>query len=55
MTFDDKIDCENYYDNCMYNCGGARQVLMFETYNLTKKLGMIYIEITKYFNFLLSG
>lgn len=54
MTFDDKIDYKNCYNNYIYNCEKARQVLVFEVYNIIVKLGIIYIGITKYFNLLLS-
>lgn len=47
MTFDDRINCEYYYNNCMYNCGKAKQVLVFVADNMTAKLGMIYTDKTK--------
>lgn len=55
MAFDDRIDYENYCDNCMYNCGKAGQIPVFEAYNVIAKLGMMYDGITEYSNLLLSG
>ena len=55
MTFNDKIDCENYCDNCMFNIREVGQVLVFEAYDLIAKLGMMYTDTTEYSNLLLSG
>lgn len=55
IVFDDKIDCEYYYDNCIYNCEEIGQIPVFEVYDITAKLGMMYIGIVKYFNLLLSS
>lgn len=46
MVFDNKIDCKNCYDNYMYNNGNAGQVLVFEAYDITAKLDMIYANTT---------
>lgn len=46
MAFDNRIDNENYCDNCIYNHRETVQVPMFETYNITGKLDMMYIGIT---------
>lgn len=50
MAFDDRINCKNFYDNYIYNREEAKQVLVFEAYNITAKLGIIYTSTTKYFN-----
>lgn len=55
MAFDDRIDWENCYDNCMYNRGEAGQVPVFEVYNVTAKLRMMYAGTTEYTDLLLSG
>ena len=55
IEFDNRIDYENYYDNGIYNCGKIRQVPIFEAYDVTAKLGMIYADIMEYSNLLLSG
>lgn len=48
MAFDDRIDRKYYYDNCVYNNIEKGQVQNFEAYNITPKLGMIYVRIKKY-------
>lgn len=53
MAFDNKIDCKNYYNNYIYNCEQARQVSVFVLYNINAKLGMMYVDITKYSDLLL--
>ena len=55
IEFDNRIDYENCYDNGLYNRGKVRRVPIFEAYDMTAKLGMIYADITKYSNLLLSG
>lgn len=55
MVFDDRINCKNCYDNCMYNCREAEQVPVFKAYNMTAKLDMMNKSITKYSNLLLSS
>lgn len=37
----------------MYNYGELGQVLVFEVYNVTIKLSMMYTDVTKYFDLLL--
>lgn len=46
MVFDNRIDCKNCYDNYMYNDRNAGQVLVFEAYDITAKLDMIYTNTT---------
>lgn len=53
IRFDNKINCAHYYNNCIYNCRKAGQVLDFKEYNVSAKLGIIYIHIIEYYNFLL--
>lgn len=55
MTFDDKIDRENCCNNCIYNRREAGQVPVFEAYNVTAKLGIMYAGTTEYSDLLLSG
>ena len=55
IAFNDRIDCEYYYDNYIYNRGKARQVPVFEAYNVIAKLGIIYTDIAKYSDLLLSS
>lgn len=55
MAFDDKIDCEYCYDNYIYNRGEARQVQVFDVYDLTTKLGIIYVSLAEYSNLLISN
>lgn len=52
MTFDDKMSCGYCYDNCIYNYIEAGQVPDFQEYNISAKLGMIYICKIKYSNLL---
>lgn len=52
MVFDDKINYKYCYDNCMYNCRDIKQVLVFEAYNMTANLDMMYKDIAKYFDLL---
>ena len=53
IAFDDRINCEYYCDNCMYNHIEAGQVLDFEEYNISAKLDMIYVYTKKYSDLLL--
>lgn len=55
MAFDDRIDHENCCDNCVYNHGEVKQIPVFEIYDVTAKLGMIYASITEYSDLLLLG
>lgn len=48
IAFDDKIDCEYYYDNYIYNHIKVGQMLKFEVCNVTTKLGMMYLYIIEY-------
>lgn len=48
MAYDDRMNYEHYYLNCIYNYIEASQVLNFEKYNVSAKLGMIYACIIKY-------
>ena len=50
IAFDDRIICQNCYDNCMYNCGEAGQVPVFKAYDVTAKLGIIYYKIVNLVN-----
>lgn len=52
MTFDNRIDYKYYYDNYMYNREKVKQVSVLKTYNVTVKLGIIYTNTAKYFDFL---
>lgn len=54
MAFNNKIDCEYYCDNCMYDCDKTRQVPVFEAYNVIAKLDIMYVGIVKYSDLLLS-
>lgn len=54
-AFDDRMNCEYCCNNYMYNSVEARQVPDFEAYNITAKLGIIYVCKIEYFNFLLSN
>lgn len=53
IAFDNKIDYENYCDNCIYNRREIKQVSVFEAYNITAKLSIIYTGTTEYFSLLL--
>ena len=53
--FDNRIDCEYGYDNCMYNSIEVVQVSDFEVYNITAKLGMIYVYTMEYSDLFLSN
>lgn len=53
MIFDNKINCEYYCNNYIYNYTEIGQILDFEEYNVSVKLGIIYVHIIKYFNLLL--
>lgn len=58
MVFDDKIDRKYYCDNCMYNSIKIGQILNFEAYNVTAKLGIIYAcrkKTTLIFSFIMSA
>lgn len=55
MTFDNGIDCEYCYDYYIYNYGKTWQIPVFKLYKIIIKLGMIYANITKYSNLLLSS
>lgn len=55
IIFDAKISCKYYDNNCMYNRGNVGQLLIFETYNMTARLGIIYVGIAKYSNLLFSS
>ncbi len=55
MAFDDRLEHENYCDNCMYNNAEARQVPEFHGYNVTARLNMIYEHTIEYSNLLLSS
>lgn len=52
MIFNDKIDCVNFCNNCIYNYKEAREVQVFKIYNIIAKLNIIYINITKHINYL---
>ncbi len=55
MTFDNRIEYDNYCDNCMYKNTEVRQVPEFDGYNITARLSMIYKHTIKYSNLLLSS
>lgn len=55
ITFDNKIDCDNCYDNCIYNHKEARQIPVFKTYNVTTRLDIIYVDTMEYSDILLLG
>lgn len=48
MAFDDGIDCENCYKNYIYYRKETGQVPVFEAYNMTGKLDIIYAGTTEY-------
>lgn len=48
IAFHNRIDHKDCYDNYMYNSIEVWQVPNFEVYNITAKLGMIYVRIKKY-------
>lgn len=54
-AFDDRVDREYCCDNCMYNSVEAGQVPDFEAYNVTAKLGMMYVRTIEYSDLLLSN
>lgn len=53
MVFDDQINHEHCYDNCIYKYIDIGQVLNFKKYDISTKLDIMYIRITEYFNLLL--
>ena len=53
--FDNKLEYNNYYENCIYKKVEIKQVPKFDSYNITTMLGMIYKHIVKYSNLLLSS
>ncbi len=55
IAFDDRINREYYCDNCIYNRGEADQILVFKTYNVIAKLGMIYAGTAEYSDLQLSS
>lgn len=55
MTFDARIGHEYCCDNYMYNRKKTEQVPVFEIYNVTARLGIIYVGIAEYSNLLLSS
>ncbi len=55
ITLDDRINREYCCDNYIYNHGEAGQIPVFETYNVTTKLGMIYMSIVEYSDLLFSS
>lgn len=48
IAFYDKMDRKDCYDNYMYNSIKVWKVPNFEVYNITAKLGMIYMYTKKY-------
>lgn len=50
IAFDDRLKHDNYYDNYMHKKAKVRQVLEFNSYNITVKLGIIYKHTIKYSN-----
>lgn len=54
-AFNNMINHEYYYDNCIYNNVEIRHVLDFKVYDIIAKLGMIYMHTIKYSNFLFSN
>lgn len=55
IAFDARISYEYCCINCIYNHEEAKQVPVFETYNMIARLGMIYVSIAEYSNLLLSS
>ncbi len=55
MAFDDRINCEYYSDNYMYNHGEAGQVPVFKAYDVTAKLSMMYAGTVEYSDLLFSS
>ncbi len=55
IAFDNRIDHEYCSDNCIYNCEEAGQIPVFEAYDVTAKLGMMYAGTAKYSNHLFSS
>lgn len=48
MAFDDRMDFEYYCYNCIYNHIEIGQVPNFKAYNITAKLGMMYMYTIEY-------
>lgn len=55
IVFDDRIDCEYYCDNCIYNREEVKQVSMFGAFYMITKLSIIYAGIAEYFDLLFSS
>lgn len=55
IAFDHRLKRDNYYDNCMYSNAELEQVLKFNGYNITARLGIIYEYTIEYSNLLFSS
>ncbi len=55
MLFDDTINCKYCCNNYIYNRGEVGELPVFEAYNVTAKLGVIYAGIPEYSDLLLSS
>ena len=50
IAFDDRLERDNYCNNCIYKNVKVRQVSEFNGYNITVKLSMMYKYTIKYLN-----
>lgn len=53
IIFDNRLECNNYYDNYIYNKAEARQLPELDGYNIIARLNMIYECRIEYSNILL--
>ena len=54
MAFNNRLERENFCDNCIYKRAKAKQVPKFDGYDITARLGMMYKYTIEYSNFLFS-
>ncbi len=55
IAFEDRLECDNCCDNCMYNNAEARQVPEFDGYDITARLNIMYKHTIEYLNLLFSS
>lgn len=55
MVFDNRIECDNCYDNYIYKKAEVKQVLEFNSYDIIARLGMMYEHMIEYLNLLISS
>lgn len=53
MIFDDRLNHDNYYDNCIFKSVKVGQVPEFNTCDVTTKIRMMYEHIVEYADLLL--